>query len=126
MSRKLRVILLVEDDVELRTMYRTALRIAGFYVIEAGDGLEALRALDADPPDLVVLDLGLPRVSGYAVRAELAAQSHTRHIPVVVVTGAEPDASLDVPCLMRKPVTPDELIAAVNRCLEDGLSAARR
>lgn len=120
MSHKLRLILLVEDDAPLRTMYRTALRVAGFYVTEAGNGLDALRALDADPPDLVVLDLGLPFVSGYAVRAELAAQSHTRDIPVVVVTGNEPDAPLNVPCLLRKPVAADELVAAVKRCLAAG------
>lgn len=122
MSRKLRVILLVEDDVPLRTMYRTALRVAGFFVTEAGNGLEALRALDADPPDLVVLDLGLPLVSGYAVRTELAALSHLRNVPVVVVTGNEPDVPLDVSCLLRKPVAADELVAAVKKCLAAGSS----
>jgi CheY-like chemotaxis protein len=57
-------------------------------------------------------------VSGYAVGTELAAQSHTRHIRVVVVTGNEPDAPLDVSCLLRKPVTPDKLVEAVHTCLE--------
>ena len=111
MSLELRIILVVEDDAPLRAMYRTALRMAGFYVNEASNGLEALRALDSDPPDLVVLDLGLPIVSGYAVRTEIAAHSHTRNIPVVVVTGTEPDAPLDVPCLLRKPVSPEALVA---------------
>ena len=69
-------------------MYRTALRVAGYLVQEAADGFEALRSLDADPPDLVVLDLPLPRLDGYAVRQELKSQAHTRHIPIVVVTGA--------------------------------------
>jgi twitching motility two-component system response regulator PilH len=117
--------LVVEDDAPLRAMYRTALRMAGFYVNEASNGLEALRALDSDPPDLVVLDLGLPIVSGYAVRTEIAAHSHTRNIPVVVVTGTEPDTPLDVPCLLRKPVSPEALVAAVNKCLVEGKSAAR-
>jgi DNA-binding response OmpR family regulator len=58
------IILIVEDDTELRGIYRTALRVAGYGVQEAGDGYEALRAVDADPPDLVVLDLALPRLSG--------------------------------------------------------------
>ncbi len=114
-----RIILLVEDDVPLRQLYRTALRVAGFYVTEAGNGLDALRALDADPPDLVVLDLGLPGVSGYAVHAELTAQTHTRHIPVLIVTGNEPQGALDVHCLLRKPVQPDDLVAAVNKCLDE-------
>jgi CheY-like chemotaxis protein len=63
MSPELGIILVVEDDAPLRSVYRTALRMAGFFVNEAANGLEALRALDADPPDLVVLDLGLPIVS---------------------------------------------------------------
>jgi len=125
MSPELRIFLVVKDDAPLRAMYRTALRMAGFYVNEASNGLEALRALDSDPPDLVVLDLGLPIVSGYAVRTEIAAHSHTRNIPVVVVTGTEPDAPLDVPCLLRKPVSPEALVAAVNKCLVEEKSAAR-
>lgn len=117
--RKLRVVLVVEDDVALRAMYRLALRVAGFFVIEAGDGVQALRALDAAPPDVVVLDLALPTLSGYAVRAELAAQSHTRRIPVLVVTGTEPQEGLEVDCLLRKPVEPDRLVTAVNQCLAE-------
>jgi CheY-like chemotaxis protein len=119
MSGKLKVILLVEDDARLRSVYRTALRVAGFFVNEAGNGMDALRALEADPPDLVVLDLGLPVISGYAVRTEIAAQGHTRNIPVIVVTGSEPDSPLDVPYLLRKPVAPEDLVAAVNKCLAD-------
>lgn len=55
----MRIILLVENDAPLRGMYRTALRLAGFFVQEAANGFDALRALDSDPPDLVVLDLAL-------------------------------------------------------------------
>ena len=119
------IILVVEDDADLRALYRTALRLAGYFVQEAGDGFAALRALDADPPDLVVLDLGLPGMSGYVVRQELAAQADTRHIPIVVVTGTPgPHEGLDVDCLLRKPVSPDELVAAVWDCLASGASAS--
>ena len=111
-------ILVVEDDIELRGVYRTALRVAGYFVQEAGDGFEALRAVDADPPDLVVLDLALPRISGHVVRQELAAQSHTRDIPIVVVTGTmDAHDDLDVNCLLRKPVSPDDLVVTVQKCL---------
>lgn len=114
-------ILVVEDDVQLSHLYRTALGIAGYTVRLAGDGLQALREIDADPPDLIVLDLSLPYVDGYAVRQELAAQAHTRHIPVVIVTGSPRDLSdLAVACLLRKPVSPDDLIDAVRRCLAAG------
>ena len=121
----MRNILVVEDDADLRGLYRTALRIAGYFVLEAGDGVSALRALDADPPDVVVLDLGLPLLSGYVVRDELAAQAHTRHIPIVVVTGTPgPHDGLDVDCLLRKPVSPDDLVTAVRDCLASGASAS--
>lgn len=111
-------ILVVEDDEDLRRLFRTALALAGYDVIEAGDGLEALQRIDQAIPDLVILDLVLPGMSGIVVQQELAAQALTRQIPVVVITGTaiEPGA-IDVACLLRKPVSPDELIEAVRRCL---------
>jgi two-component system response regulator MprA len=114
-------ILIVEDDELLSRLYRTALSVAGYDARLAADGLQALREIDADPPDLVVLDIGLPRVDGVAVRQEIAAHAHTRDIPIVVVTGSTMDfTNLDVPCVLRKPVAPEELVRAVERCLESG------
>jgi DNA-binding response OmpR family regulator len=116
-----RMVLIVEDDVDLRRMFRTALTLAGFRVLEAGDGLQALHVLDAARPDLVILDLGLPIVSGSVVRQEIAAQAHTRHIPVVVVTGTDASRDgMDVSCLLRKPVSPDDVVHAVRTCLSAG------
>lgn len=115
------VILVVEDDDDLRRAFRLALTLSGFDVEEACDGHEALVKLDLHPPDLVVLDLGLPAVSGEAVRQEIAAHAYTRDIPVVVVTGSSEDLSrLDVPCVLRKPVATDEVVAAVRSCLKNG------
>jgi len=57
-----RKILIVEDDEDLRTLFRVTLTLAGYDVQEAGDGLEALRQIDHSPPDLVVLELMLPFV----------------------------------------------------------------
>jgi DNA-binding response OmpR family regulator len=113
-----RKILIVEDDADLRRIYRVALVLSGFDVQEAGDGLDALRQLDADPADAVILDLGLPFISGFTVREEIAAQASLRHIPVIVVTGsADSLDQLNVPCILRKPVVPEELATAVSRCL---------
>jgi CheY-like chemotaxis protein len=113
-----RTLLIVEDDADVRHLFRTALALGGYRVQEAADGLEALKLLDCDPPDLVVLDLGLPIVDGAAVRQEIAAQAHTRNIPIVVVTGSAvvpPD--LDVACILYKPVSIAELLRTVQRCV---------
>jgi two-component system response regulator MprA len=109
-------ILIVEDDTDLRRLYRTSLAIAGYTVRESPDAVDALRQIDADPPALVVLDLGLPTLSGVVVKQEIAAQDLTRDIPILVVTGSDQMVS-DVACMLRKPVSPDRLVAEVRRCL---------
>jgi CheY-like chemotaxis protein len=118
---KVRYILIVEDDAELRRMFRTALSLDGYSVVEAGDGLDALRQIEERPPDLIVLDLGLPTISGVGVQQEIAAHAHTREIPIVIVTGSTMALDhLDVACVLRKPVSPDELLKAVHNCLHAG------
>ncbi len=119
-------VLIVEDDEDLRRLYRTALLLEGFEVIEAGDGLEALSRIDRAQPDIIVLDLVLPTLDGIAVRQEIAAHALTREIPIVVVTGSTMNvAQLDVECVLHKPVTPETLVATVKRCLFRGASGAR-
>ena len=119
-------ILIVEDDVSLRTMWRTALRLEGFDVVEAGDGIEALRLIELSPPDLVLLDLGLPHVDGISVRQDLAAQVFSRNIPIVVVTGSTQDLSyLDVNCVLRKPVTVDQIVRVVHHCIQSTAPSLR-
>ena len=114
------VVLVVEDDAELRRLYRTTLTIWGYDVRDAADGLAALTLIDREPPDVVVLDLGLPGFSGHAVSAELAENGTTRHIPVIIVTSAEEDLDgLDARCVLRKSASPERLLAEVRRCLAD-------
>ena len=114
-------ILVVEDDPAVRRMYRTVLAFAGYTVVEAEDGLSALQHLDDRIPDLVILDLMLPTVSGFIVQQEIAAHARTRDIPVVVVTGSEMNLDdLPVPCVLRKPVSPDQLVNTVQSCLGYG------
>lgn len=116
--RPRQALLVVEDDAELRKMYRSALAVAGFLVREAADGLSALTALDRDPVDLVVLDLGLPDISGLVILQDIAAQAHTCNVPVLVVTGSTEELDhLAVACVLRKPISPDALVTAVVKCL---------
>lgn len=105
-------------------MFRQGLSFAGFDVVEAGDGLEALRTVDSTPPDAVILDLGLPIVDGQTVRQEIAAHAHTRQIPVIIVTGqAGPHENLNVACVLRKPVTVERLTDTVRTCIASGGSS---
>ena len=116
-------ILVVEDDSDLRRLYRAALTFAGFDVQIVGDGLDALRRIDTDPPALVVLDLSLPVISGVVVQQQIASSALTRDIPVVVVTGSPEKADgLSVACVLAKPVSPERLIRTVKSCLGAGAS----
>lgn len=109
----------------MRRMYRVALGLGGFNVVEASDGLAALHFLDERLPDVVVLDLMLPTVSGLIVQQEIAAHAHTRDIPIVIVTGSDMCLDhVDVPCVLRKPVSPDRLVDAVRSCLATGARGA--
>lgn len=119
MPRRRPRILIVEDDSTLRGFYRSVLTIEGFDVASVADGYAALQQIDADPPDLIVLDLDLPLVSGRSVQQEVAAHAETAAIPIVVVTGTEVPTvqPSDVACLLRKPVDAQVLVETVRRCL---------
>jgi DNA-binding response OmpR family regulator len=113
-------VLIVEDDPELRTLYRTALALEGYAVVAVADGIDALRHIDADPPDLMVLDIGLPLLSGADVQREVVSHAETRTMPIVVVTGnARGLDHNDFACILQKPIDLDTLVHAVERCLHD-------
>ena len=98
-------VLVVEDDPEL--------------AVE--DGVDALRHIEVDPPDAVVLDLGLPRLGGRDVHREITGRMEMRGIPIVVVTG-EPIDDLDpkdFACILRKPLDPQSMVSAVRDCLRN-------
>ena len=111
-------ILVVEDDANARTVYRTALSLAGYTVVAVEDGLAALHWLETHHIDGVVLDLALPRLSGHDVQRESASHSDSRDIPIVVVTGSDELLEAEnVRCVLRKPVDPDVLVETVKRCI---------
>jgi CheY-like chemotaxis protein len=112
-------VLVVEDDAELRTHYQSALKAAGYEVAAVEDGLSALRRLEQDVPDAVVLDLGLPRVDGRDVYRELAANPATARVPIVVVTGTSlTDAEMkEFSCVFRKPIHAEALIHEIEKCV---------
>jgi CheY-like chemotaxis protein len=108
----------VEDDVGARTVYRTALLLAGYSVVAFEDGMAALRWLDTNYIDGIVLDLGLPRLGGLDLQREIASHPDRRDIPIVVVTGTDqPVDGENVRCVLRKPVDPEALVETVRRCV---------
>lgn len=84
-------ILLVEDDPALARLYLRMIKSLQpqCQVVQVGDGNEALRLIQSEPPDLVFLDLLLPGVDGYAVAREIRANARLDNLPVVVITGQE-------------------------------------
>lgn len=82
-------ILLVEDDQPSRDLYRSALQRSGYTVVTAEDGMAALRSIGSAVPQLIVLDMMLPKLSGRDVLRELRANPETRHVPVIIITGTD-------------------------------------
>jgi CheY-like chemotaxis protein len=117
------VVLLVEDDAATRELYRSALRNAGYNVTAVEDGLAALRRIESDQPDALVLDMALPRLGGRDVLREVRANPQTRALPVVIVTGTDVtdlNERAGVPVL-QKPVEPDTLVRAVDQVVRQAL-----
>ena len=114
----------MEDEDDLRGLYRDWLKAAGFEVIEAADGIDALQIIDSSAPDLIILDIRLRTLDGVSVRQEIAADARTREIPVIVVTAADANVKqLKVARVLRKPIDRSDLIAAARATL---LSHARK
>ena len=85
MTKKIKI-LLVEDDPFLLGMYGTKFEIEGFSVITADNGADGLEAADRERPDIILLDIVLPRMNGLEVLAKLKADKATAGIPVIVLT----------------------------------------
>lgn len=80
-------ILVADDSDDMRQMLRTLLGMKGYRVIEASDGERAVQATQDETPDLVLLDLGLPRLNGLSVIRRLRNELNLIEVPVVVITG---------------------------------------
>ncbi len=110
-------LLVVEDDPGVRKYLRELLSDNGFQVTLATDGIEAMNAINKLPPDLVVLDLGLPNMSGESVCAEVKKKYPS--LPVLILTAKDSTANivqglnLGADDYMTKPFVADELVARI-------------
>jgi CheY-like chemotaxis protein len=86
-----KVILVVDDDIELRQMYKIRLESGGYKVVEAGNGEEAMARAVEQKPDCILLDVMMPRVNGFDVLDILKTTKSTKAIPVIILTALMQD-----------------------------------
>ena len=120
-------ILVVDDEPDVRNFLATCIEDAGFKVITAIDGVDALEKVAKDPPDLITMDMVMPRRSGIRVMRELKKNDIWADIPIIVITAHARDefgsrymeefsafAARHRPkYTMEKPVTPQRLVNAI-------------
>jgi type II secretory ATPase GspE/PulE/Tfp pilus assembly ATPase PilB-like protein/CheY-like chemotaxis protein len=114
-------ILVADDDDQMRRLLKMVLERDGYVVEEARDGLDALDHVEAHPPDLVLLDVDMPRLDGFGVLEELRAWVHTAALPVIMLTARveSEGQALDLGAhdFLAKPVQPTSLKARVRAVL---------
>ncbi len=108
-------ILVIDDDMPLRGMLSAALRQRGFQVLLAGDGEEGQRALNIHHPNVILLDLAMPKVNGWDFLQRLQETGHLGQVPIIVLSAhlhVDPQAVLQmgVSAILPKPFNLPELI----------------
>lgn len=87
-------ILLVEDDRTLLEVLSIALKTKGYVVNVAIDGLEAINKINENLPDLIILDVNLPKLSGFDVAKAIKENDKTKHIPIIMLTALGQDVNI--------------------------------
>ena len=122
-QRERPVVLIAEDQQDLRQLYAEQLTLSGFDVIEAVNGAEAIDLTSSRLPDVILMDLSMPVVDGWEATKRLRADIRTRHIPVVALTAHDGSGELQratsAGCdwFVPKPCPPAALITEVRRVL---------
>jgi CheY-like chemotaxis protein len=120
----MRRILVIEDEADVRLLYRVNLRHAGFEVLESDDGDGGIVAARTHLPDAVVLDLMMPRTDGFEVLEALRSAPATRDIAVIVLTADvrtedhQRCYELGADVVVTKPFSPETLINGIHRLLD--------
>ncbi len=134
-AKEKRTVLVVEDYDDSRQVYVELLGEAGYDVVEACDGAEAIAKARETPPDLVVMDLSLPVIDGWEATRQLKLDARTRHIPIVALTGHALEGSKGNSdavdergweTLLAKPCSPDRLLATVHEVLARARRSMRK
>ena len=131
MARK---ILTCDDEKRIVRLIQVNLERQGYEVITAYNGVECLEKVQEDRPDLIVLDVMMPEMSGFEVLEKLKSNPDTETIPVIMLTARAQDVDVlrgwqsGVECYLTKPFNPMELIAFVKRIfsMEDSQNDEKR
>ena len=122
-------ILVSEDEYDMRTLLTVQLETSGYSVFVAGDGQEGLDEIENVLPDLIILDLMLPKIGGYEVCAFLKSDERYNQIPVLMLTAraTDVDRCMGLQCgadeYMFKPFDGDVLLEKIGQLLAKGASA---
>jgi CheY-like chemotaxis protein len=117
------LVLVVEDYQDAREMYAAYLQFSGYRVAEATNGFEAIEKTLELMPDIILMDLALPKMDGWEATRRLKMDDRTRHIPIVALTGhalaghAEGARQAGCDAFVTKPCLPDALVAEIERML---------
>lgn len=114
-------VLLVEDDPALRRYLEIVLQRAGYEVVSAGDGLEAMKFLLSATVEVIVTDALMPNLDGYELTRFVRSSSSLSHLPVILLSALDPKNSTDeceqVDAFLSKPVSPEDLLNRIDEVL---------
>ncbi|MEV7178473.1 response regulator [Kitasatospora sp. NPDC093679] len=121
-------VLVVDDSEVIRQLIRVNLELEGFEVVTAADGAECLEVVRRVRPDVVTLDVVMPRLDGLKTAARLRASAETRALPIAIVSACTPadldrGESVGVDGYLAKPFDPADLVALVRRLVRQGPAA---
>ncbi|MEA2477672.1 MAG: hypothetical protein QOF16_308 [Actinomycetota bacterium] len=117
-------ILVCDDDPVILRLLQVNLELEGYEVLTAHDGEEAVQVATAEVPDLILLDIMMPRMDGYQAVQEIKSKDETKHIPVVFVSAKAQQSDVDlgksygVAAYLTKPFDPTEMIELVAQLVE--------
>jgi CheY-like chemotaxis protein len=124
-------VLVVDDSDVIRTLITVNLELEGFEVITAVDGQEALEKIELVLPDVMTIDVVMPRLDGFTTVSRLRADPRTRHLKIAMVTACAQEADIargravGVDAYVTKPFDPETLVRTV-RDLVDGKAGGQR
>ncbi|MFJ5719515.1 response regulator [Streptomyces sp. NPDC093149] len=116
-------VLVVDDNEVIRQLIRVNLELEGFEVVTAADGVECLDLVHRVRPDVITLDVVMPRLDGLQTATRLRSDPQTRHLPVAIISACTPfeaDSAVaaGVDAFLAKPFEPSELVRLVQQLMD--------